>query len=527
MDHDRSSGSVQPCRKLAAGFALALAVTLFTGAVRAGGLEVPDLGTAAIGRGTAMVARADDLSAFYYNPAGLSKQAGINALLGANIVNLNVDYERYGSGGCYLDRVGGEFIPDCEADQYAASGQNPGSILIADPALDHGVANGGTRFGSVSSSKRLGASPMIVVQWGDVAKVKGLAIAVGLIPPSSFGTPTYPAGGPQRYALIDANLLIVYPGAGFAYAPNRYFRVGAVFLSGIGRFRQSQAIRPLPQPLDQSFNEDPAGDAVLAIDASDPFIPTGIIGVMSQPLDWLELGLSVKLPADIRAEGDVTYRAPHGAGADLPDSYLKKDKVTLSQSFPFVVRAGARFVHPRFDVEADFVFEQWSSLESFAVDMDSVLFDGMYSDLPMPDAEIPKRFRDVYSVRFGGDVELWPEHLTARVGGFYQSSAYPANNETFSVDFPFGEQVGVGGGLTWHAIIRGFNYLDVHAGYMHVFQPDVIVERGVLQQQGLPMRLSADESVQIANVVNGGRYRVSLNMFGLALEGHFPLRGGR
>ena len=55
------------------------------------------------------------------------------------------------------------------------------------------------------------------------------------------------------------------------------------------------------------------------------------------------------------------------------------------------------------------------------------------------------------------------------------------------------------------------------------FQPDVVVKRGVVQQQGLPMQISADESVQIANVVNGGRYRVSLNVFGLAIEGHFPL----
>jgi long-chain fatty acid transport protein len=499
----------------------ALAVTLFTGSARAGGLEFPDLGTLAIGRGTAMVARADDGSAFYYNPAGLSKQPGVNALLGANIVNLKVDYTRYGSGGCWIDRVGGEFVPNCEADQYGvfADPEHAGSILIGDPALDHGPDPAGVPFGSVSSDKRFGASPMVVVQWGDVGKIKGLAIAIGLVPPSSFGTPSYPKDGPQRYALIDANFLVVYPGAGFAYAPNRYFRIGAVFLSGIAHLRQSQAIRPFPQPLDLSFNEDLAGDAVISIDATDPFIPTGIIGVMSQPLDWLELGLSVKLPADVRAEGDVTYEASR---VDLPASYLKRDKVTLRQRFPLVVRAGARYVHPRFDLEADFVWEQWSALESFVVDMDAVLFDGMYSDLPMPDAEVPKRFRDTYSVRFGGDVEVWPEHLAVRAGGFYQTSAYPENNETFNLDFPFGELVGVGGGLTWHAIIRGVNYLDVHAGYMHVFQPDVVVKRGVVQQQGLPMEIGG-ESVQISNAVNGGRYRVSVNVFGLALEGHFPL----
>ena len=515
-----NASSTGTSHRLGAVIACTTALLIAAGPARAGGLEVPDLGTRALGRGTAFVARADDLSAFYYNPAGLSKQDGVDALLGANILNLNVDYARRGSGGCWIDHVGGQFVPGCEADQYGVAADHPGATLIADPSLDHSLDAAGAPFGSVSSSKRFGASPMLVVGWGNVGRVKGLALAIGLVPPSSFGTPSYPKDGPQRYALIDANLLIVFPGIGIAYSPNRYFRVGAVFLSGVGHFRQSQAIRPLPQPLDMYFNEDLGGDAVLKVDATDPFIPTGIIGVMSQPFDWLELGASVKLPAEISAKGHAKYTAPE---VDMPASYLKKDGVTLNERFPLSVRAGARYVHPRFDLEADFVWEEWSQLDAFEVDMSAVLFDGTYTDIAMPDASVPKRFRDTYSVRLGGDVEVWPKYVSLRVGGFYQTSAYPENNETFNLDFPFGEQIGVGGGATWHVWIRGANWLDVHAGYMHVFQPDVDVKRGVVQQQGLPMEVSADESVQIANVVNGGRYQVSLNIFGLALEGHFPI----
>jgi long-subunit fatty acid transport protein len=516
VGYSSSAGTTYRAKAAVIGAALVL---LGAGAALAGGLEVPDLGTRALGRGTAFVARADDLSAFYYNPAGLSKEDGVDALLGANLINLNVDYKRYGSGGCWVDRVGGTFVPGCEADQYGVAAHYPGSVLIADPALDHSVDTAGAPFASTSSSKQFGASPMLVVGWGNVGHVKGLALAIGLVPPSSFGTPSYSKTGPQRYALIDANLLIVFPGIGIAYSPNQYFRVGAVFLSGVGHFRQSQAIRPLPQPLDLHFNEDLDGDAVLEVDAIDPFIPTGIVGVMSQPLDWLELGASVKLPAEISATGHAKYTAPE---VDMPESYLKKDGVTLNERFPLSVRAGARYVHPRFDLEADFVWEQWSRLDAFEVDMSAVLFDGSNSDIAMPDAQVPKRFRDTYSARFGGDVEVWPKNLSLRAGGFYQTSAYPKNDETFNVDFPFGEQIGVGGGATWHVRIRGENWLDVHAGYMHVFQPDVVVKRGVVQQQGLPLD-TGTEQVEIANVVNGGRYRVSLNIFGLALEGHFPL----
>jgi len=503
------------------------AVLLIAATSRAGGLEVPDLGTRALGRGTAFAARADDLSAFYYNPAGLSKQHDIDVLLGVSLIRQSVDYRRYGSGGCWVDEVGGVFVPECETTQeiMAVAEEYPGSVLITDPSLDHGELPDadypyGRPFGSVSSSKSLGALPMIVVGWGDIGHVKGLAAAVGLLTPSSFGAPSYSDTGAQRYALTEANLLIVYPGAGLAYSPNRYFRIGAVFLSGIGVFEQSQAIRPMPIPRDVFFNGDLGGDALLTVNATDPFIPTGIVGVMSQPLDWLELGVSAKLPAFIEAEGKVSYRAPT---TDMPESHLVRDGVTLRQMFPLVLRAGARFVHRRFDIETDFVWENWSALDAFEVDMDASLYDETTGEIEMPDAEVPKNFRDAFSARLGSDVEVWPEHLAVRAGGFYQSSAYPENNETFNIDFPYGEQFGVSAGLTWHVRIRGFNWLDVHAGYEHVFQPDVEVKRGIVQQQGQPYD-NGEEQIPVGGVINGGKYRVSLDVFGLALEGHFPLK---
>jgi len=500
-------------------FSFALAILAWSANTAAGGLEFPDLGTVAIGRGAAFVARADNGSAFYYNPAGLSKADGIDVLLGANIANLNLAYTRYGSGGCWVNEVGGQFIPDCESDP--ASSCPAGELCLADPALDHGdFPADPSAYSKATAGHNWGALPMLVVNWGNIGNVKGLAVSIGLVPPSSFGTPTFKKDGAQRYALIEANHLIVFPGVGIAYAFNRYFRIGATFLSGFGHFRQSQAIRPLPQPNDvNSFNERRLGDAIVAIEAKDNFIPTGTIGVMSNPFDWLELGVSVKFPAKIEAKGKVKYTASEW---DLPDSELVdgEDEMTMKQHFPWVVRAGARFIHERFDVEFDFVWENWSSLKAFEVGMDAVLFDGNYDEIDMPDVDIPKDFQDTYSYRLGGDVEVWPKHLAIRLGAFYQSSAYKGGYETFSVDFPYAEQFGLGGGLTWHTC----RYLDVNVGYMHIFQPDVEVKRGVVQQQGLPYTpdpTDQDTTMNVGNVVNGGEYEVDINLIGLSLEGHF------
>jgi hypothetical protein len=117
-----------------------------------------------------------------------------------------------------------------------------------------------------------------------------------------------------------------------------------------------------------------------------------------------------------------------------------------------------------------------------------------------------------------------PKVLDVRVGGWWQTSAYPKNNATFSVDFPVGQQFAATAGLTWHALARKEqiphkeqNWLDVSVGYSHVFQPEVKVTEGVLQQQSI-----RDPDLPSAgNVINNGTYRVSYNLFGLALEGHF------
>ncbi len=495
-----------------------VSLLLVSNRVHAGGLEVPDLGTVAIGRGTAFVARADNLSAFYYNPAGLSKSKGVNLLLSGNLINVNVDYQRSGSDKyLWVDNNGVDYGRDCDP----ATGQ----ICTEDPAKDYlNVPDRNTDpmdYRSISSSG-FGPAPMLVLNWGDAFNVDGLAFAFGVLPPSSFGTPSYPKNGPQRYVLREAHFLIVYPGLAVSYAINRYIQLGAVFMSGFALLEQSLAIRPLPSTVDRvSHSEFGKNDANLNLDVKDMFMPTGILGVMSNPLDWLELGVAVKLPVNVEAEGKVKYKAPE---LDLADSKLVsgRDNVTIRQKFPWMVRAGVRYIHRYFDIEADFVWENWSSLETFEIDMDTILDEGT-SHTEMPDTEVLKNFRDTYSVRLGGDAEVWPEHIAVRIGGYWQSSAYPENNDTFALDFPFAEQFGVGGGLTWHTC----KWLDVNVGYLHVFQLDVEVKEGIVQQQGVPYDTGAEDSegqpvtVPVGNTVNNGKYEVSMNLFGVSLEGHF------
>jgi len=479
----------------------------------AGGFEVPDLGTVGIGRGGAFTARADNLSAFHYNPAGLAKQSGPHVLLSGNAVYLSNRFTRSGSG-----------------ETVVPSGNDPG-VGVLDPAMD---VNTGDPFTTSENDAQFGPSPLFVFSWGDVG-VKGLSLQAGVVPPVGFGKHRWSDTGPQRYTITDGDFLFFAGGAGVSYRVNRYFSVGANFL--VGRFTADFKLHTRSSTSGAQLNEDLPDDAISTVKVADRFVPSANLGVMSQPLDFLELGLSVRLPYRTKAVGTLGY-VPAAAMADA--TLASKSRVDLTQTFPTVVRAGARYVHARFDIEVDYVFENYASVDEVGVkfsnpdgdfspadelgigpdDPDLLYLDSLGTGqafTPLIATPVPLRFRDVHQIRLGSDVEVWPEHLTLRAGGFVASSAYPANHATYTIRFPYSNQLGIGGGMTWHVI----DELDLSAGFLHIFQRDVTVSAG--QAQANSFRPLDDQNIY-GNIVNNGRYEMSMHIFGLSAEIH-PLAG--
>jgi long-subunit fatty acid transport protein len=491
----------------AAGLALFGTTLVASAEARAGGFEFPDLGTLPIGRGTAFVARADSLDAWHYNPAGLAKGSGPQVMISGNVVHMDSTFRRHGSGDMVVP-------PD-----------NDGRA-VDDPLVD---PNTGAPWPTVRNGKRFGPAPMIVVSWGDVG-IKGLAISAGVSPPSGFGGQSWPAHGAQRYVIHKGDFLFLSGGVGLAYRPNRYFAIGANLL--LGFFSADFDVATRQGAVGDKHNEEWSSDNIAHVQVRDRLVPSGQIGVMSQPLEWLELGLSVRLPMHTKARGSLRY-AP---GPDNGDAKLaSKSRVDLDQTFPTVIRAGVRWVHRVFDVEADFVWENYRSQTKIDVAFSNPNADfapgsgPVYGDphllyldsfgngsaySPLVATDVPLAFRDTYSVRLGSDVEIWPEHLTVRAGGYWASSAYPSDYRTYSLRFPYAEMIGVGGGLTWHALPQ----LDVTAGYMHVFSPEVRVSHGIVQANAYR---DPSTIVKVGNIVNNGTYRARIDLFGLALQARF------
>ncbi|MBN2714679.1 MAG: outer membrane protein transport protein [Deltaproteobacteria bacterium] len=469
------------------------------------GMTFQGIGTEAAARGGAYVAKADGGDAFIYNPAGLSCRNKRHLWLNLQLVHLKMDYQRSGRDGYLTGSPSGSFSSTCPA----------GQICVADPGRDYSITPAGTPFSPVHMS-RPGILPAMAFTLGNALGVDGLALSLGMTPPSGFAGYRLPENGAQRYALIRNGHFIVYPGVGVSYRFNSYFRAGVVFIWGIAHLSQTQKIRPLPSLASTSFNESQSGDALLEISAMDRFVPTANAGVLFSPVHWLEAGLSVRLPVMIDAAGNMTYRAPT---QDMAASFMPADhdEVRIRQHFPLVVRSGLRVIRNAFDVELDVVIENWASLKRTEIIPNAVIRDPIdqntFTDTPMPGSEVPRRFRNAVSWHLGTSFQLMPNRLKLHGGLFYQTSAYPADHATFLIDAPFSRQLGTGLGVTVQTGRRG----AVHASWLHIFQPDVTVTQGIVQQQGLP--LSTGEN--IGNIINNGTYQVALNIIGVSGELRF------
>lgn len=58
------------------------------------GFYIPDVGAQCLGRGSAFVAKANDLTAIYHNPAGLAELRGTNVLIDAGLMNKRASFDR-------------------------------------------------------------------------------------------------------------------------------------------------------------------------------------------------------------------------------------------------------------------------------------------------------------------------------------------------------------------------------------------------------------------------------------------------
>jgi long-chain fatty acid transport protein len=441
-------------------------------------------GARAAGRAGAFTARADDLSAVVFNPAGLARLEG-------NIV-----------------QIGGRF-------SYNAMS------FTRDPTLDWGQLQNGVppyvEFATVHNQQPwqlldplLGfASNLGLRDWG---------FALAAYAPAGIGRIAFPVGGGQRYMMVSREAAILNYSASAAWKLRDRFGVG-VSLQWIHVPRLTYSLVVDGNPFGGQVNPVASElDMLASVTGSDPFTFNAVVGAWYRPLPFLEIAVSGQvIPTQIQTNSTMSISPlVIEDEVELRRNGDPANDVSVTLPLPLTARAGVRYVHRRggyelFDVELNLNYEHWSRVEQFTVDTRGLSANLQGQSLPVGLIAVDKRWRNTLGVHLGGDVAVVPGRLWLRGGMFYETAV--ASRRYANVDFPGGRQLG--GALGASVLVRG---VEVAIAYEYRNQPRLHVaesEAGVYQEvpgstcvppYDDPVRCHPQYLGQPAPAVNAGSY---------------------
>ncbi len=442
----------------------------------AGGLEIPDLGARAVSRGGAFTAKADDPTAVAHNPGAVSKLEGLQLAWNHNLLWSNFAFTRSRSE-----------IPDTRT-------------TVDDKPFER-VENETPLFA-------LGG--FLAATWE--TPVDNLVVGLSVFGPSGSGHSEYPVEGGQRFMLTELDALIAYYSLSVAWGTDTY---------GVGATLQWADLITLKQRLvvdgTTASTLNPYGSTTIVegtIELSDRFAPGLLIGGWWRPVKPLEIGVSGRpFPIVFEAEGDVTVReVPDGGTFTAEQLEIDDSSASFELVLPPVARVGLRYIHgDLFDVELDFVWEGWSMVENYDIDLEGTI--ALFGRDEAQDAKIARAWKDALSLRLGGTVQVL-DFLGVSLGGYWERGVMPENYT--HIDVLSLDRLGLGGGFE-----IGLGPVDLVLAYMHTWQPDVTVDERygkVFQQR--PVKPCPDGCQGLDGVpANAGKFESSFDMVSVALGG--------
>ena len=538
-----STPPLSKTRVLAAGAAV---LAVVAGDAHAAGYYVGEIGTRSLARGGANIVNPGDPSAIWLNPAAITLSKGVQLQLDVNLVWLNSEFTRDCAGvdnGCaVIDSIERTYknpdgTPNAQRAFFVeggtrAIGSSDGEVEVRPAEPDRlGNRDQPGRFdGKTAIKNEAGVQPiprLFATFNSDAIGIDGFAVGAYVFAPSA-GDYKFSATGPARYTLIDRDLLEVFYGLTAGYRFGDWFAVGGSFQLVSSGLNQN-----LRLTADTAGNEDEGYDVQVRINGQQHLIPSGNLGLWSNPgkllgIGNLEVAASVQLPRTVSATGPIRIEQ---FGSVLQSRFLdgglasiNDDGATATANFvlPPFYRLGLKYGSDDvlgdgkktvgFDVEADVVYEAWSTYDHvFLTTKDLTFTVGTGAPAALPPIVQPKDWVDTISLRLGGTVALWDRMLELHTGGFYESSAIP--NTTYSVELVDGDKVGLGAGVsgTWNGV-----RLDV--GYSHIFIFDRTVGTESIVTAGnveIPPPFKADGELRTR--VAMGSYKASYDMLNVGL----------
>jgi long-chain fatty acid transport protein len=546
-----------------AGTAAGAVITAWAGAAAASsGIESPDGGVVQSGRGGAWLARADDPVAVFYNPAAMAFQA-TSVHLGAQLLIQNRCFSRVDVNGQPVSPANGVAGPGAPAN--AANGTPPPAAVCSDaPPFP---------------APQLGAVFRLSPEW---------AIGLALVTPHAYGSNSWPEtlpytnrfgimcttsgttacaqASPQRYLLETAKSLILYPTFSVAFAPLENLSFGAGFVWGIAtadfiNFTDSAATQSTAM-----YTGDYAQNDVKAeFKGKDLFVPGFVLSALWSPSSNLDLTAWYHFQDAIKFTGDLTLTTGYfNQAAAVNATPCAKGQPancnitnapgagTLGLNIPMEAKLGLRFHLPRkdpdkvpgwasapgrkvrdpmsqdvFDIEVDFTWAHDSEVQNLDLSFKpGIAIKGAPPGTTVPsDASIPHNWKDVLGIRLGADVNVVPNILALRAGGFFESKGQ--DDQYLNIDFDLAQKIGVAGGATVRA-----GPVDLSVSYSHTFFGTLdnggkgsiyaLAGSGSAAGCGGPTTTNVGPGCYRSfQPINGGSLRESLNELGLSATAHF------
>jgi long-subunit fatty acid transport protein len=452
-------------KRRSASAALCLAVAGGASAASAGGLFVPGYGPQAQPRVGAFVAKADDPSALYYNPAGLARQKGTTLHLGMNFIDFEQKFQR--AGVYETPEVG-----DPEAwtgDPY------PEAVEDSTPAIGFAGFQG---VPTLAVATDLGGRTPLVFGFGIIAEHGYPQRAYSRWGDDyAFEDPTQPPP-PHRYDVVEQEVSAAFPSVAAAYSFGN-LDVGARLSWGFANLRGTTWLWAV-----RNYEEDIHREAKFAVDVADHFIPAGQLGLLYRLSDRIELGAQYTTKRTVNGKGKGTAELGSGVGiGDMQDfiapvtaddgvacadgGTVAALKSCVDFAMPQTATIGARYIlrgadgRERGDLELDVQWEDWSSASDIKVVVDGK--SGL-TGIRLQEAFIRHGFQDTFSFRLGGgyDIPVGDNTLTARGGVAYDTAAAPLGWTRADLDGV--ERITFGAGLGY--AFRNMR-IDLGGGYVH------------------------------------------------------------
>jgi long-chain fatty acid transport protein len=332
-------------------------------AALAGGFQINEHGTKAMGMGGAFSAQASDGSAMYFNPAGLAFQPGFKVLAGATLIAPSTSWTS--SSGSEEKMESQVFFP-----------------------------------------------PHAYVSYGDPS---GWTFGVGFYAPFGLGTEWLP-DWTGRYAAVKTDLHTFFINPSAAYKISDQFALGVGMSYVISNVQLTRRV-----PTFSSVGPPPVPattDGIIALDADGTAINWNA-GLMYKPNEQVSIGVSYRHSTEIDYDGTATFSQMQVLGPFFPGG-----TGTTTIIMPNNIFAGVAVqATPELILEADFQYIMWSTYDTLAINIP----DGPNFPLtgaPLQTAQkLGRDWEDAWMIRIGAEYQM--ESVALRAGFIYDKTPQP------------------------------------------------------------------------------------------------------